>query len=174
MNTLPLHPALVHLPMGLAILMPLLALGFAWALWTGRISTRAWAAVAGLQALLLASALVAINTGGAEEERVEAVVQESAIEAHEEAAELFTWAAGSTLILALLPFGFRSASSTRALSAATVVATMVVAGLGLRAGHAGGQLVYVHGAASAYSAGTTATGATAARPRRAPGQKSVK
>jgi len=37
MDALPLHPAVVHLPLGLAVLMPLLAAGFAWAAWTGRV-----------------------------------------------------------------------------------------------------------------------------------------
>lgn len=151
MNSLPLHPAIVHLPMGLAILMPLLASGFAWAVWTGRAGRRAWVAVAGLQALLLASALVAINTGGAEEERVESVVSEAAIETHEETAEVFAWAAAASLALAILPFAVRSTSALRWLTASTVVATVVVAALGVRVGHAGGQLVYVHGAGAAYT-----------------------
>jgi uncharacterized membrane protein len=151
MNPVPLHPAVVHLPLGLAMLMPALATGFAWAIWTGRVRARAWLAVVALQALLLATGLVALKTGGAEEERVEAVVRESAIHRHEEAAEQFVWAAGITLALAGLGFVGRRPLALRGLTGAAVVATLVVAGLGLRVGHAGGQLVYVHGAASAYA-----------------------
>ncbi len=33
----------------------------------------------------------------------------------------------------------------------TTLASVAVSGLAIRAGHAGGELVYVHGAASAYS-----------------------
>src|SRR5690349_22637683 len=150
MIPVPLHPAVVHLPLGLAMLMPALAAGFAYALWTGRVGHRAWLSVVALQALLLASGLVALKTGEAEEDRAEAVVPESAIHGHEEAAEQFVWAAGATLALAgLAPF-FRQRPVERALTGAMVLATLVVAGLGIRVGHAGGQLVYVHGAASVY------------------------
>jgi uncharacterized membrane protein len=151
MNALPLHPAIVHLPLGLAILMPLFAAGVAWALWTGRVGHRGWMVVVALQALLLGAALVAIKTGGAEEDRVERVVQESVLHRHEELAEQFAWAAGATLGLAALVLVLRRPVAERATSVAVVAATLVVAGLGLRVGHAGGELVYVHGAASAYT-----------------------
>lgn len=49
MTALPLHPAVVHVPLGLAFVMPALALGFAWALWTGRVQPRAWLALVALQ-----------------------------------------------------------------------------------------------------------------------------
>ena len=104
------------------------------------------------QALLLGSGLVATRTGEAEEERVENVVQESALHHHEELADQFVWAAGLTLgthrSRARRP---ASGGSAAALVSSVVAATIVVAALGLRVGHAGGQLVYVHGAASAYA-----------------------
>jgi len=59
MGTLPLHPAIVHLPLGLAVLMPFIAAGFAWAVWTGRVRPRAWAAVVLLQAVLVGAGVVA-------------------------------------------------------------------------------------------------------------------
>lgn len=159
MNSLPLHPAIVHFPMGVAMLMPFIAAGFAWALWTRRAGTLAWMAVVALQAVLLASSLIAINTGGTEEERVERVVPESAIAAHEEAAEQFAWATGGTLVLAAMVLLFKRREVSGPLTAGVVVATLAVAGLGFRVGHAGGQLVYLHGAASAYaSPGTVAGG----------------
>jgi uncharacterized membrane protein len=155
MNSLPLHPALVHFPLGLAMLMPVLAAGFGWAIWTGRIGARAWLAIVALQGVLVGSALVAINTGGNEEERVEAVVPEGVLHQHEEFAEQFAWASGAACVLsALVLFGRRSAVS-HGLTAAAVAATVVVAALGIRVGHAGGQLVYSHNAASAYALAAT-------------------
>lgn len=151
MNTLPLHPAVVHLPLGLAILMPLAAAGFAWAVGTGRLPRRGWAAVVALQALLVGSGFVAMNSGGAEEERVEAVVAESAIETHEERAEAFMWAAGATLALTALVVVLPVAAAVVPLAVASTIATVVVAGLALWVGHAGGQLVYAQGAASVYA-----------------------
>ena len=71
MTSLPLHPAIVHLPLGLAFVIPALAVGFAWALWTGRIRQRAsWIAILALQAVLLTAGLAAMNTGEREEDRV--------------------------------------------------------------------------------------------------------
>jgi uncharacterized membrane protein len=164
MSSLPLHPAIVHLPLGLAMIMPLLAGGFAWALWTGRARPRAWLAVVALQALLLGAGLVAINTGGAEEDRVERVVPKQAIHQHEELAEQFVWAAGATLVLAGFVLLIRRPAAVRALSAAVAVSTVAVAGMAVRVGEAGGQLVYAHGAASAYAstprAGAAGNGGT--------------
>lgn len=158
MNSLPLHPAVVHMPLALSILMPLFAAGLAWAVWTGRVQPKTWLVVVALQALLVGSGFVAMNTGGAEEERVEAVVQERFLETHEELAEQFVWAAAGTLALAGLVLVLGTRAIAGGLAAAVVVATVVVAALGLRVGHAGGQLVYQHGAAGVY----TSNGATAA------------
>ena len=151
MGALPLHPAIVHLPLGLAVLLPLLAGGFAWAAWTGRVGVNAWLAVIALQAVLVGSGYVAMRAGHAEEARVEKVVDESMIHEHEEMGEQFVWAAGATLALAVLVFVVRIPSATRPLMACMVLAAIVVAALAVRAGQAGGELVYVHGAASAYT-----------------------
>lgn len=151
MNSMPLHPAIVHLPLVIAIFMPLIAIGFAWARWTGRLRPRAWLTVVAFQALLLGSGLVAMRTGEGEEERVESVVRESALHAHEELADQFVWAAGLTLVLTGLVLVVRRPAAVRLVVSGVVAATIVVAALGLRVGHAGGQLVYVHGAASAYA-----------------------
>lgn len=151
MNSLPLHPAIVHIPLGLAMLMPLLAAGFAWAIWTGRLGPRAWLAIVALQALLVGSAMIAINTGGAEEERVENVVPESPLHQHEEFAEQFAWAGGAAMVLSALVLLGRSSTVSGPLIAVALLATVAVAALGLRVGHAGGQLVYGHNAASAYA-----------------------
>ena len=43
MSSMPLHPALVHLPLGPAFVMPVVAAVFAWALWTGRDARESWA-----------------------------------------------------------------------------------------------------------------------------------
>ncbi len=149
MGSLPLHPALVHLPLGLAILMPLLALGLAVAAWRRELGRAPWLALVALQALLSVSAVVALKTGQRDEDLAEKVVPKAAIHEHEEAAEGFLVA--SFVVLALGAAGAflpgRLASAGRGLF---VIGTLAVVGLGLRAGHLGGQLVYVHGAASAH------------------------
>lgn len=151
MTSLPLHPAIVHLPLGLAFIMPALSVGFAWALWKERSRPRAWAAIVALQAVLLGAGFVAINTGEREEDRVARIVPEVALEQHEEYAEQFVSATGVTLVLAGLVLTSRKRALSRGLTLATVLGTVIVAATAVRVGHAGGGLVYGHNAGAAYA-----------------------
>jgi uncharacterized membrane protein len=145
----PLHPAVVHLPMALAVLVPLAAVGALLAIGTRFVPPRAWAAVVLLQALLLASGVLALETGEAEEERVEEVVAERFIEAHAEAAERFVWAAGLGLLV--MGAGLLGGRAGRIGRVAGLVASLAVLLAGVQVGHLGGALVYEHGAAAAYA-----------------------
>jgi hypothetical protein len=149
---------MVHLPLALALLMPLFAGVAAWAIWTGRLGRRAWVAVAALQLLLVLTSLVAMKTGEREEDRVESVVPDAAMHQHEAYAEQFTWGAALVLGLTLVVF---VPAATRSVALVALLGTMAVAGLALRVGHAGGQLVYVHNAGAAYQPASraAATGA---------------
>ena len=150
MNGLPLHPAVVHLPIGLALALPLLAAALAWAILTRRLPHGVWLVIVGVQAAMLAAGFVAMNTGERDEERVEKYVAETHIEAHETAAKQFMVVLGGSLLLSLLAWGLRRGHAARTLIAAAAALTIVVTGMALRVGHAGGQLVYVHGAAQAH------------------------
>ncbi len=150
----PLHPALVHFPIVLALLAPLLAGGFFWAIQTGRLPARAWLAVIALQAVIFGSAWFTAETGEEEEERVERVVREDPIEEHEEAAEWFIWIAGLTLPIA--GAGIFAGSPGTGARALAVVGTLVAAAAVAQVGHTGGELVYKHGAAVAYLDGPEA------------------
>lgn len=140
MSNLPLHPAIVHLPLGLAFVLPLLALTLLIAVGLGRLPRRAWLLAALLQATVVLSAVAAMRTGEADEERVEERVSESLIEAHEERAEAFTWSAGLTLAL-LLGAGL-SPWLGRALGGLSTAAAFASAGLAVAVGHAGGEIVH--------------------------------
>ena len=150
-ETLPLHPAIVHLPLALAFVIPLAAAVLAWALWTGRLPRWTWALVVGLQALLLAGAGLAMRTGEGDEERVERVVAERVLEAHERAAKTFTLAAAVVAGLFVLVLALPAGAFRRGSSALAVAGSLVVATLALRVGEAGGELVYRHGAAQAWA-----------------------
>jgi uncharacterized membrane protein len=152
MTPTPLHPAIVHLPLGLALLMPVFVLGCAWLLWTGRVRVRAWVAIVLLQALLVGAGLVAMNTGEQEEDRVEALVPEAALERHEERAAQFVWGSAATLAAAVLVLAFSAPTARRLLLGVTIVGTVLVAVAAVRTGQAGGELVYVHNAGAAYGA----------------------
>jgi uncharacterized membrane protein len=150
MNGLPLHPAVVHLPIGLAVALPLLAAGLAWAILTRRLPHGVWLVIVGVQVAMLAAGFVALNTGERDEERVEKYVAETHIEAHEASAQQFMVVLGASLLVSILALAFRRGNAARTMIAAAAALTIVVTGMALRVGHAGGQLVYVHGAAQAH------------------------
>ncbi|MAG29836.1 MAG: hypothetical protein CL908_02960 [Deltaproteobacteria bacterium] len=144
----PIHPALVHLPIALAILIPGLALFWIVLIQRDFLPARSWAVLVLLQALLVGSGWLALETGEEQEDRVERFVAERHIEAHEEAAERFLLLAGLGLLASgagLLPR--RAGRSGRMVGA---LASFVVLAAGFSVGHSGGELVYVHGAATAY------------------------
>lgn len=150
MEALPLHPKLVHLPIALAVLLPLLTGGLLLAWWREWFPKRTWVLVVAAQAALLASGLLSMRTGEEDEERVERFVPESVIERHEEAAEQFVWASGIVLALTLLPLLLRKPEAARIAGLGAALGTAVVLALGFRVGEAGGELVYRHGAAAAF------------------------
>lgn len=150
MFELPLHPTLVHLPLALVVLLPLVA---AFALIAGYRSGNAkspWAMVVLLHVLLAASAVFAAKAGERDEEKVEAVLaSEEPLETHEEAGELFLRASLALLLLAALGLApGRLGMTSRALASVAFLGLLV---LGIRAGHSGGLLVYRHGAGAAFS-----------------------
>lgn len=147
------HPKVVHIPMALAVLMPLVAGSLAVAWTTSWLPPRAWSIAVALQAVLFLGAVAAINTGGREEHRVESVVAESHIEAHEELATVFAGVSAVVFAVAALALVLRRKKAGLVLAGLTVLGSFVVLTLGIKAGHAGGELVYKYNAASAYSTG---------------------
>ena len=143
MNTLPLHPAVVHAPLGLALILPILLAGLAWAIVTGRLPARAWLVGLLLQGVVLGAALVALRTGEQDEERVEGRVGEAQVEAHQRAARAFTLAAGATFGAAALGFALRNRRRPFLTAGiGTVALSLAMLGLGIQADHRGGLLVH--------------------------------
>ena len=162
MDSFLFHPKLVHIPIALAVLMPLVASGMLFAWCQKWLPPRAWVIAVALQVVLVASGVLALRSGEAEAERVERVVAERFIEEHEEAAEAFVWASGGVLAVMLLAL-VRSSRRTGPVAATVATfGTLIVLGLGYRTGHAGGDLVYRHGAAQAYATGGASPGIRAA------------
>lgn len=152
MTTLPLHPSIVHVPLGLAFVVPLVAIGLTVALWRRALPRSAFVVLIGLQAVLVGGGVVAMKLGERDEKRVERVVPEKLIEAHEEQAEAFVWA-GALVLAGAVAVLIVPAGAATGVAAAVAAGTLAVAALGALAGHAGGELVYRHGAASAYLPG---------------------
>ena len=146
---LPLHPVVVHFPIVLAVLLPIFALGALWAIRKGSTPRRAWSMPLAVAVALAVSAFVAVETGEAEDERVESVVPERPLETHEEAAELFLMLSGGLALLTAVGLvRGRIGGVARGLGTAGAVGLVAVAAY---VGHSGGMLVYEHGAASAHT-----------------------
>jgi uncharacterized membrane protein len=152
----PLHPAVVHFPIVLAFLLPIAALA---AVWHGRRrpgSRGPWILTLALAAALTASAWLAVQTGGREEETVERVVPEAPLENHEEAAERFLLLSAGVLLVA--GAGLLRGRIGVAARLATTVGALGLVVAGALVGHSGGKLVYQYGAAAAHAPGDRGTG----------------
>ena len=163
MSGMPLHPLIVHFPIVLTFLLPISIVAALWAVRKGTPPRRGWSFPVIVAAALAVSAFVASRTGESEEERVERVVAENAIETHEEAAERFVVLSGVLLVVSLAGFLPRTVGQ-----AARIVTTAGALGLvaaGVQVGHSGGTLVYREGAASAYTNAAAPAGERASAPR---------
>ncbi len=149
----PLHPAVVHLPLALAVLLPILILI---ALWLGRHADEVipdklraiWIPVVFLALVMTGTGYFAQETGEDQEDRVEEVVSRDAIHDHEERAEVFVWM--SALLLVASIAGLVPGATGRYSRYITLGMAIIVLVLGVRVGGSGGDLVYTHGAAQVY------------------------
>ena len=146
----PLHPAVVHLPIALVLLLPLFAAGAIVAIRKGARPLVAWGLTLAMAAALVGSAWIATETGEQQEERVENVVGDVPMHAHEEAAESFL-ALAFIVLVAATP-GLSRRRLGKFARAAGLVGSLGLVWAGWNVGRSGGELVYEHGAASAYGA----------------------
>jgi len=145
----PLHPAVVHFPLVLAMLLPLVAVASLYAIRKGTRPMVAWGITTVVSAMLLVSSWVSLETGEEQEERVEDVVSEHVIDSHAEAAQLFMFIAGGVLLVTVA--GLARGKIGTSFRIAASAATLAVVGAAINVGHSGGQLVYRYGAAAAYA-----------------------
>lgn len=154
MAGVPLHPMIVHFPMVLVVLLPIFAIGALLMVRRGAAPVRTWSLPLAFAAALFVSAFLAVNTGGREEDRAERVVPENALHAHEEAGERFLWLSGA--LLAIVAAGLVPGVVGRGARLVATAGAVALVFAGVQVGKAGGELVYVHGAASAYAGAPTA------------------
>lgn len=158
----PLHPAVVHFPIVLAFLLPLFAIGALVAIRKGARPLRAWSLPLAVGAALTLSSWVAVETGEQQDERVERVVPEQPLETHEERAELFLTLSGVLLLVSATGLVRGVVGRAGRITATVGAIALVVAAA--QVGHSGGELVYRHGAASAYVPNPDGASANATTP----------
>ena len=151
----PLHPAIVHFPLVLAFLLPISAVTAAWTIRKGSRVTRAWLVPLAIAAALSLTSWLAVETGENQDERVEQIVAEQPLETHEEAAEHFLTA--SIVVLLITGAGMVKGRAGGVARYASLAVAIALVGGAAYVGHTGGQLVYKHGAASAYATPATTT-----------------
>jgi hypothetical protein len=155
----PLLAAVVHFPFVLMVILPIVATIALWTIRRGAVARKAWVVPLATAAALTLSGWVAVETGEREEEKVEAVVAESALHRHEEAAERFLLLSG--VLLVLTSAGLLAGPAGRVARVGATLGALGLAAVGAQVGHSGGELVYRDGAASAYT-GEAAASASAA------------
>lgn len=145
----PLHPAVVHFPVVLATMFPLVVLLGLLAVNRGTAPRKAWGYVTLTAFLLFASAFVAVRTGENEEDAVEEVVSEDVIHEHEEKGERLQLLAGIGFLV--IAAGLSGGGLGRIARPIGLLASLAIAGQAYLTGRSGGDLVYEHGAAAAYA-----------------------
>jgi len=150
MLNLPIHPALVHFPLALAVIVPVLAIAIAIWIARGGLPARAWWLVVALHAVTAGSAFVTKETGEHDAEKVGVVVPAEPLEEHEEAAEWFAWSTVASLAVAGAAAFLKDEKMAGRVRVLAVMVALVSAAAGVRTGFLGGELVYVHGAAAAH------------------------
>src|SRR5688500_891544 len=98
-RTLPLHPKLVHIPIALCILMPLIAILIWVGIRRGWFSPRTWLIAAVLQGAMFVTGWAALQTGKEDGEKVEGYASEEALTTHAERGEWFVYVAAANLAL---------------------------------------------------------------------------
>lgn len=146
----PLHPMIVHFPMAITMILPVLILVFAYMIKMNKMTPKSWLIVVGLQLAVVITGYVALETGETEEHTVEKVVSKKLIHEHEEAAEVFVGSTVLALVLSIAAFFIRKEIQFP-IKLTVGVISLISCFLAYRTGMLGGELVYKHGAASAYS-----------------------
>lgn len=149
-EALPLHPIVVHLPLALAILLPIASGALGYAIWKRRAPERGWAFLIAAHFALLASSGAAMLLGEADARRIQTRVDAADIEEHEGEGQRLVLGAGVAFVLALAGLLAGSPKQRRWAMAATFAAGLLCAALAIAAGHGGAVLVYRHGAAAAF------------------------
>lgn len=140
----PLHPAVVHLPIALAVLLPLFTIAALLAIWRGAKPRSSWGVVVALQLLLCIGAWAAEETGERDEDFFKTGAVHEVLKDHQDLASIFIATAWGALALAVLGLmGNKVGKICRSIYLLASVGLLILGGI---VGHRGGQLIYPDGA----------------------------
>jgi uncharacterized membrane protein len=145
----PIHPSVVHFPIVLTMILPVLVLAFAFMIRTNKMSPHGWLIIIGLQLTTVMTGYIALETGETDEKIAEKVVSKKLIHAHEESAKIFVGIAVLALVTSIAVFFIRKDLQFKVYL--VIMLINLIAGVQVwRVGLSGGELVYLHGAGSAH------------------------
>ncbi len=145
-----LHPAIVHVPLGICVVLPVLGLLGLWLHFRRRddsaVFARFWAAF--MVCLIAASvgAFIAHETGEAGERAIGKAMPEGAVELHEKYSHFFSALLYAATAVGVLAFLLHGRLKGYAVLAVTLLCSAALIA-GILTGNAGGELVYKHNAA---------------------------
>jgi uncharacterized membrane protein len=139
MLDLPVHPIIVHFPIAIGCLLPLLMLLNIVAMRRWQWPQKTWWMIVAFQLIFLLSSIAAVEAGEWDEENRSAPMAAGMAD-HEEWGEKVPIAAGVMLVLTLVPLFIRKRNHSMMI--ACIVGSAVVVVLLIKVGHTGGLLVY--------------------------------
>lgn len=145
----PLHPAIVHFPIALAFLLPLMALATAILMRNKKWPATTWLGIVVLQIGLTVSGYVALETGETDEAKVGKVVSKEYIHEHEEAAEIFVGLTVLATVFSVVVY-FLKQEFQFPLQVVVILIGLLASYQAYRTGEMGGQISYFHGGAAAH------------------------
>ena len=145
----PVHPLIVHIPIVISFILPVLIIVFALMIKKNKMSANSWLVIIGLQLTVVAGGYISLETGETEEHNVKHVVSKKLIHEHEEAAEVFVGVSVLALVLSIGSLFLRKEIAFPVKLTVSFIA-LVAGYLAFQTGELGGELVYKHGAANAY------------------------
>lgn len=151
---MPLHPQVVHFPVVLAVLLPIVALVALWMIKRGSPTRRTWWMPFVFAVALAISAWVAVQTGKTEEDKVRKITPRGVVHTHEEAGERLMIFSG--ILCIVFAAGLATGKIGQIARVVSTVSAIALVAAAVQAGHTGGLLVYQHGAARAYTDSTLA------------------
>jgi hypothetical protein len=147
---MPLHPAIVHFPIAVTFLLPLLILVFAWAIKSGKMAKETWLVIIALQAMVTVSGYISLETGETDEEKVSVIVGKELVNKHEESAEIFVGMTVIALAAGVATWFLQPAFQEKLRFGVAIIALLPLF-FAYRTAQMGGHIVYRFGGANAHS-----------------------